>query len=65
MFGFSGNVLCSSYTVLLGTMHRMKYLSCDSYVSVGACPTPWPLPKACNRMLLCVQVGTYILQFCV
>ena len=36
---FSENVLLLFYTVLWGTMRRMKYLSCDSYVTVRACPT--------------------------
>ena len=33
----SGNVLL---TVFLETMRGNKYLSCDSYVSIRACPTP-------------------------
>ena len=52
---FSGNVVHSSYTVLLGTMHVMKYLSCDGYVSVRACPPP-PPPRLTGTV--CVSLVT-------
>ena len=53
---FSENVLHSFYTVLWGTMHGMKYLSCDSYATARAVKVPTGQLACMQHVQVCIVI---------